>query len=180
MHLCNNLLQQNFGASFCASEYTRDPIQRIEKSFNFQPETYVQKDLSSKIHQFNLTTLQSIFESNKYQLARIKQLQHAHSSAWLYAQPSITLKQNMSPIEFSTAVAVRLGLDVCPEIECYHCKTIHDKKGIHATICKHGPHGPIIRHNNIRDLLHKFAFDGNLSSQVEQRHLIGRNKTEFC
>lgn len=30
--------------------------------------------------------------------------------------------------------------------------------------------------NNIRDLLHKFAFDGNLSSQVEPRHLIGRNK----
>ena len=86
---------------------------------------------------------------------RLTRLQCEHAGAWVSAVPSSLdgLHTVFPPRTFRTAVAIRLGVPVLPEVaSCPFCKQSMDLLGDHASCCeKTGD--TLVRHNRIRDLV---------------------------
>ena len=79
----------------------------------------------------------------------------------------------LSPQVFRTAVSYRLGLKVArPDVSCLFCMQSFDVYGHHAACCKRNS-DIIVRHNRLRNLVHRIAEEGLLSPVLEKRFLLG-------
>ena len=132
------------------------PSQR-EASFTFDSTVLTQ-----------LVTLSST-PREKQRLSRVSQ---PHAGSWVTAVPSTIDGPDalIRPQAFRIACRLRLGVSVFDDgIPCPSCMhTFLDKYGDHA-ICCTSTGDLIVRHNRMRDLVEKFAREGQLSPVLEKR-----------
>ena len=93
-------------------------------------------------------------------------------SRWLDATPSPALDKYFTSNQILTIVGLQLGVDVVEGwTACRLCGMTMDTKGIHCLSCTVG--GDLIsRHNDVRDLLFKFASRGQFNPILEKACLL--------
>jgi len=115
------------------------------------------------------------YAPNDREAQRLRRCAQPHASGFITAVPSQEDGKEciLKPRNFQVAVAYRLGVRVLKEeISCPLCEQPVDTFGDHATCCtKSGDR--IIRHNALRNLLHKVAGDGLLAPELEKQGLLG-------
>ena len=109
----------------------------------------------------------------KQRLSRVSQ---PHAGSWVTAVPSTIDGPDalIRPQAFRIACRLRLGVSVFDDgIICPSCThTFLDKFGDHA-ICCTSTGDLIVRHNRMRDLVEKFAREGQLSPVLEKKGYFG-------
>jgi len=106
---------------------------------------------------------------------RLTRLLAEHAGAWVTAVPSSLDGSScvMSPQVYRTAVRYRLGLKLArPGVRCSFCMQSFDVYGDHAACCKRNS-DIIVRHNRLRNLVHRIAEEGLLSPVLEKRFILG-------
>ena len=109
---------------------------------------------------------------------RLSSVSQPHASAWVTAVPSALDGPDclIRPLAFRVACRLRLGVPVCsggvPCVSCMH--TNLDSFGDHA-ICCTSTGDLIVRHNRMRDLVDKFAREGQLSPVLEKKGILGES-----
>ena len=90
---------------------------------------------------------------------------------WLNATASKALDKHLSGHQILTLVGLQLGVDVLEgSVACRLCGITMDTKGIHCLSCTVGS-DTVVRHNDVRDLLYKFA------SRAQLKHRLGKSRT---
>ena len=111
----------------------------------------------------------------KQRLSRVSQ---PHAGSWVTAVPSTIDGPDalIRPQAFRIACRLRLGVSVFDDgIICPSCThTFLDKFGDHA-ICCTSTGDLIVRHNRMRDLVEKFAREGQLSPVLEKKGILGES-----
>ena len=106
---------------------------------------------------------------------RLSRLDSAHANSWLSARPSSLDGKDtiLPPRIFRTAVARLLGQPVfSSSAPCPLCEQKMDIFGDHSLCCKKSG-DRITRHNNVRNLVFKFADIGLLSPELEKLGILG-------
>ena len=112
---------------------------------------------------------------NDREAQRLRRCAQPHAGGFVTAVPSQEDGKEciLKSRNFRIAVAYRLGVRVLKEeISCPLCEQTIDVYGDHATCCtKSGDR--IIRHNTLRNLLHKVTSDALLSPELEKQGVLG-------
>ena len=108
--------------------------------------------------------------------ARLNSLSLCHAGDWLNAIPSKNLDLHLDPQEFRINALYRLGIPVfnSPGPCIGTCRQFNDAYGDHAISCAMEGE-TIVRHNALRDDLHRCAITAGLTSRREVRRLLPGN-----
>lgn len=107
-----------------------------------------------------------------YDMTRFDALQIKGSYEWLQVYPQGI--HRFTKIQFIVSSKIRLGMPLYPETcrHCLKCMTpIKETNGIHFVSCKSGA-GLIIRHNQFRNILHKWIKLAHFNPILEKQHLF--------
>ena len=104
--------------------------------------------------------------------ARVHSVSLPKAGAWLHAVPSKALGLHMQSKEMKVNLHYRLGIEVFASSGlCSVCGMESDALGDHAIAC--GGHGErIMRHNDLRDILHHTAAQAGLRPAREELALL--------
>ena len=131
-----------------------------------------QRNLSKKIDSNNLLLLSNQLEGDVRESARLKSLGLPYAGAWLVSPPIPALGLHLKPVEFCTAVKLRLGCAVYDsDAPCPACQRPSDKQGDHALCCNSWGER-ISRHNWLRDHIFAMAASAFLNPVKEGRFLL--------
>ena len=177
--LCSQLLSTFSGGSVTLSSIPGEElaIARLSASLSGAsvPEVSAsQLSEAQQIFQFHLDTCQSnslLSSCSLRDQARICAISsHACASAWLRANPSVSLGLTMSRQEFVCSVWYWLGIPLFAStgsIRC-SCGSVVDQFGDHLLGCGHGPMR-IRRHNALCDVVFHALLQDNSGCKREQR-----------
>eukprot|EP00731_Ephydatia_muelleri_P011201 Em0006g95a len=134
----------------------------MESVLNSPPQ---QKSLSQKLDSFAFHSLLS--SASLVNKARMLSVSSPHTSSWITAIPSTSLKLHLDSAEYQTAIRWWLGLNTSEASPCPFCpELVLDPLGHHAASCRHG--GDVVTgHNRLRDIFVEFCRQAHLSVRVE-------------
>ena len=106
-------------------------------------------------------------------VARLNTLRAPHAGQILQVVPSPALDTHLTRQEFTTTVALCLGVDVADgNHSCGFCAMPVDSKGRHALSCMAGG-DTIATHHAVQDVLHDYCDLGGLRPTLEAPNLLG-------
>ena len=134
----------------------------MESVLNSPPQ---QKVLSLKLDSFTFHSLLSAAAPvNK---ACMLSISSPHSSSWISAIPSTSLKLHFDSAVCQMAITWWLGLNTSDASPCPFCpELVLNPLGHHATFCRHGE-DVVTRHNPLHDIFAEFCRRAHLSVKVE-------------
>ena len=128
---------------------------------------FINKDHQKKLETINI--------NNNNDLKRIKSNSSKFAGAWLTALPISGLGLTMKSKEYSTALKLRLGLNIYPRNStCKFCKQFNDQYGYHAIKCSEA-NNRNNRHDIVRDVWNKICTEAQLPTDSELPGLIAEN-----
>jgi hypothetical protein len=106
---------------------------------------------------------------------RVRRVAQPHAGAFVTAVPSEEdgIDTVIPPRNFRVAVALRLGIKVLPpNVKCPLCMQFIDVFGDHAACCTKTS-DIVVRHNRVRNLVHRFCSEGLLAPELEKKGILG-------
>ena len=141
------------------------PTDDDEESLPVRQQSIVQKMAKS-----TWTNLQE--NGGRLDKARMQAYAAPGAGRWQGAIPSKTLDKHLTSSQLRIVTAVQLGVDVFDDAHlCVMCGLCADTKGIHSLSCTGGG-DIVVRHNDVRDIVHHFASRGGLRPQLEKAGLL--------
>ena len=107
-----------------------------------------------------------LLEANQFDRARILGAATSESGAWLRALPSASLGTHLDNESVRTAVALRVGADVCSGLHVCRCGLPADVKGCHALTCRFSA-GRLPRHTAMNDVVRRALLSAGVPAQLE-------------
>jgi len=110
--------------------------------------------------------------STPWDKARLHAFAAPGAGRWQGAVPSKTIDKHLTSSQFSTTVGIQLGVDIFDEaLICRLCGICMDTKGSHCFSCMCGGDA-ILRHNDTRDIIYRFAVRARLQPELEKAGLL--------